>query len=58
MRTLWSDAAVDLDSHAFTGQLKGLEHLPNGRSNRKGMGLTVNRNLQHPARQRAAGASA
>ncbi len=57
MRTLGNDTAVDLDRHALTRQPKSLEHLLNGRSGSEGMGLTVNRNLQHPARQRAAGAS-
>ena len=57
MRTLGNDTAVDLDRHALTRQPKSLEHLLNGRSGSEGMGLTVNRNLQHPAKQRAAGAS-
>ena len=57
MRPLGNNAPIDLNSHSLTRQLESLEHLPYCRSNSKGMGLTVNRNSQHSAKQWAAGAS-
>ena len=57
MRPPGNNAPIDLNSHSLTRQLERLKHLPYCRSNSKGMGLTVNRNLQHSAKQWAAGAS-
>ena len=54
MRTLGNDTAVDLHSDSFAGHLERLEHLHYGRTIGKGVGLTVNRNFQHPGKQRAA----
>ena len=57
MRPLGNNAAIALDSHTLPWQLERLEHLLYCRSSSERMEVTVNRYLQHSAKQRAKGSS-
>ena len=48
------DGATGILAVATDEQLERFEHLPYGRAIGKRMGRTVNRNFQHPGKQRVA----